>query len=92
MKSTLAPINALQLLLCPRYQGERLSTTKANLLKHFQHIGDRVPVNHVVARKLEASFSKDLNELNCNLHPLDGLAFSTRSTLKNLGTYSLTFW
>ena len=35
---------------------------------------DRVPVNHCVVQELRKDFGKKLNELNCNVHPLDSLA------------------
>ena len=54
-------------------------------------MGDRVPVNHVVVEKLSESFDHPLIELNCNLHPLDGLANASRKVLKGLEVKSATF-
>lgn len=47
-------------------------------------IGDRVPVNHCVVTKLAEAFGQELIELNCNIHPIDGLAGSCRKVLKSL--------
>ena len=44
---------------------------------------DRVVVNHCVVKKLEEDFGKDLHELNCNVHPLDGIANKAKKVLKN---------
>lgn len=46
-------------------------------------MSDRVAVNHCVVRKLNENFGgRTVNELNCNVHPLDGIASSARKTLK----------
>ena len=47
---------------------------------------DRVAVNHATIRKINETWGKSLNELNCHLHPLDTIASSCRSALKNLET------
>ena len=44
-------------------------------------IGDWVPVNHCVNEQLGEFLDKKLYELNCNLHPLDGLAVGCRKSL-----------
>lgn len=44
---------------------------------------DRFAVNHSTIQKSE-TWGKSLNELNCNLHPLDTIASSCRSALKSL--------
>ena len=36
-------------------------------------ITDRVAVNHCVVKELEETFGHALTELNCNVHPLDGI-------------------
>lgn len=43
---------------------------------------DRVRVNHCVVRELEKDFGKGLVELNCNVHPLDGMANKAKQVLK----------
>ena len=53
-------------------------------------IGDRVPVNHCVVNMLSETLGKDLVELNCNVHPLDGLAGTTRKLLLD-NVKSVTF-
>ena len=45
-------------------------------------ISDRAVVNHCVVEKLAETFGQQLVELNCNLHPVDGIAGSARKTLK----------
>ena len=45
-------------------------------------MSDRAVVNHATIQRLELSWRKSLNELNCHLHPLDTIASKTRSTLK----------
>ena len=44
-------------------------------------IGDRVAVNHCVTEELCGVFGKQLYELNCNLHPLDGVSLAARKAL-----------
>ena len=43
---------------------------------------DQAKVNHATIQRLELSWRKSLNELNCHLHPLDTISSSIRSTLK----------
>ena len=43
---------------------------------------DRAKVNHATIQRLELSWRKSLNELNCHLHPLDTISSSIRTTLK----------
>ncbi|XP_065648591.1 uncharacterized protein LOC136077987 [Hydra vulgaris] len=47
-------------------------------------ISDRVAVNHLTISKVCATWGKNLNELNCHLHPLDTIAVSCRSALQSL--------
>ena len=47
---------------------------------------DRVAVNHCVVKELSNSFGKELNELNCNVHPLDSLAKEAKKILKKMET------
>ena len=46
---------------------------------------DRVTVNHATIRKINETWWKSLNELNCHLHPLNTIVSSCPS-LKNLET------
>lgn len=43
---------------------------------------DRAAVNHATIVRLENTWEIHLNELNCHLHPLDTIASSSRSALK----------
>ena len=58
-------------------------------------LSDRAAVNHCVSAELSLLLNKQLIELNCNVHPLDGLASGTRKALlsrdKDLGIDSTVF-
>ena len=43
---------------------------------------DRVAVNHCVVRELEKDFNKPINELNCNVHPIDGISNNVNKLLR----------
>lgn len=45
---------------------------------------DRCAANHAAIRLVCASWNKALNELNCNLHPLETVASKTKSVLKEI--------
>lgn len=47
-------------------------------------ISDRVSVNHCARLQLEEDLNQQLLELNCNVHPSDGIASKARKTLKEL--------
>ncbi|XP_065641786.1 uncharacterized protein LOC124810435 isoform X1 [Hydra vulgaris] len=47
-------------------------------------MSDRVSVNHLTISKICNTWGKNLNELNCHLHPLDTIAISGREVLKSL--------
>ena len=47
-------------------------------------IGDRVAVNHCVTEAIAKKLGKTIYELNCNLHPLDGVAVGARKALSKL--------
>ncbi len=47
---------------------------------------DRVAVNHATIVRLEDTWGRSVNELNCHLHPLEIIASSLRSALKNTET------
>ncbi|KAK6183204.1 hypothetical protein SNE40_010731 [Patella caerulea] len=53
---------------------------------------DRAAVNHSTIQKLGETWGKSLNELNCNLHPLDTIATTCRSALKSLETQRGTLY
>ncbi|KAK6183327.1 hypothetical protein SNE40_010829 [Patella caerulea] len=60
----------------------QLHQTLINKLKST--LRDRVSVNHCVRVQLENDLDKELLELKCNVHPLDGLASEARKSLKAL--------
>jgi hypothetical protein len=45
-------------------------------------MSDRVAVNHLTISKVCATWGKNLNELNCHLHPLDTIAVSCRLSVQ----------
>lgn len=47
---------------------------------------DRAVVNHAAITKVESRWNKQLNELNCHLHPLDSISTACRTALKSLET------
>ena len=47
---------------------------------------DRVAADHAAISKVSEKWGKSLNELNCHLHPLDTMASSCRSALKQMET------
>ena len=47
---------------------------------------DRAAANHATIVLVNEAWEKTLNELNCHLHPLDTIASSARSALKQLET------
>ncbi|XP_065652716.1 uncharacterized protein LOC136079999 [Hydra vulgaris] len=52
---------------------------------------DRAKVNYCINQQLSDMFCKPLTELNCNVHPLDGLATEARKILRKLDTsYNVT--
>eukprot|EP00112_Aurelia_sp_Birch-Aquarium-sp1_P019970 Seg5042.2 transcript_id=Seg5042.2/GoldUCD/mRNA.D3Y31 product="hypothetical protein" protein_id=Seg5042.2/GoldUCD/D3Y31 len=61
---------------------EKEETTKQAKGSISNTLTDRVAVNHCVVKELEKDFGKNLNELNCNVHPIDGLANKARNILK----------
>ena len=44
----------------------------------------RCAANHEAIRLVNSQWDKTLNEINCHLHPLDSIATSCRSALKEL--------
>ena len=49
-------------------------------------MSDRAAVNHATIEKVNLRWDKQLNELNCHLHPLDSISSACRSALKSLET------
>ena len=43
---------------------------------------DRATVNHATVERLKNSWGKQLNELNCHLHPLETISTRCQSALK----------
>ena len=65
------------------FVGLNKSDIESTLYKNISStISDRAVVNHCVVEKLAETFGQQLIELNCNLHPVDGIAGSARKTLK----------
>ena len=59
--------------------------TRAALIDNIGNsMSDRCAANHATLRLVNSEWGKTLNELNCHLHPLDSLATSARTALKNL--------
>ena len=54
---------------------------KEIISKFTSTITDRCAVNHAVKKRIEELLGIGLLELNCNVHPLDGLASTSRTTL-----------
>ena len=55
-------------------------------------MSDRVASNHAAIRLISESWKKELNELNCHLHPLDTVASSARGALKSAETSKGKLW
>ena len=58
-------------------------TCRSKMVRGIKNtLTDRATVNHATIARIENTWGKSLNELNCHLHPLDTIASSSRSTLK----------
>ena len=69
------------------FHEEEYEHCRSTLIKNISNtMTDRVAVNHCTIQKLEETWGKSLNELNCHLHPLDTVASSCRSALELLET------
>ena len=55
-------------------------------------MSDRVASNHAAIHLISESWKKELNELNCHLHPLDTVASSARGALKSAETSKGKLW
>ena len=61
-------------------------STVPNKLNVTNCMMDRVAANHAAILLVNEEWGKILTELNCHLHPLDTVASSVRSALKQLET------
>ena len=67
-----------------KFKNLKFSDVRSTILKHFKNtLTDRVAVNHCVVQHLQSQMDVELLELNCNVHPLDGIAKKCTSILKN---------
>ena len=81
IKNTLNDIASTQ----AAFTGEDLHTVKSTMISSLSStISDRCSVNHCVIEILKTDLDLDLLELNCNVHPLDGLAHKSRQVLKKV--------
>ena len=76
-----------------QYSGKDAETLGKSLKNNISNtLSDRAATNHAVVEKLSGNFfGKSLNELNCNVHPLDSVAISACETLRKCGIPSATF-
>lgn len=69
------------------YHKEEYQFCRSTIISNITNtMNDRVAANHATINKVNESWGKTLNELNCHLHPLDTIASSCRSALKSLET------
>ncbi|XP_014674001.1 PREDICTED: uncharacterized protein LOC106814216 [Priapulus caudatus] len=69
------------------YHQEEYQHCRSTIISNISNtMNDRAVVNQATIRKVNESWGKTLNELNCHLHPLDTIASKCRSTLKSLET------
>ena len=67
------------------FHGSEPAVVKAAIICRVNStMRDRVNVNSAVVRELKEQWGRDLVELNCNLHPLDGFANEIKNALKKL--------
>ncbi|XP_065662136.1 uncharacterized protein LOC136084869 [Hydra vulgaris] len=66
------------------YKLEIADVRKKLMGKIMSTLTDRASVNHAAVVKLNSILEKELLELNCHLHPLDGIASETRKALQKL--------
>ena len=52
------------------------------ITKITNSMSDRCAANHAALRIVKSEWGKEINELNCHLHPLDSIASACRTTLK----------
>ena len=69
------------------YVEENPISIKQNIIDRItSSVSDRVNTNSCMVKQLEALWEKDILDLKCNLHPLDGFASAVRAALKVLDT------
>ena len=78
--------------LARRYSGytdTEFQTVRINIIDNISNcMMDRVAANHAAIVLVNEAWHKTINELNCNLHPLNTIASSSRSALRQLETSS----
>lgn len=75
-------IDCVNDVYCQFYTADFAENRKQILASISNTMTDRAAVNHATIERLQLSWRKTLNELNCHLHPLETIATSTRSVLK----------
>ena len=71
------------------YTGTEFQTVRTNIIDNISNcMMDRVAANHAAIVLVNEAWHKTINELNCHLHPLDTIASSSRSALRQLETSS----
>ena len=71
------------------YTGTEFQTVRTNIIDNISNcMMDRVAANHAAIVLVNEAWHKTINELNCHLHPLDTIASSSRSALRQLETLS----
>ena len=64
-----------------------LEETRSKMIANISNtMSDRAAVNHATVQKVNESWGKSLNELNCHLHPLDSAARECKKALKSVET------
>ncbi|QQP58183.1 Uncharacterized protein FKW44_003417, partial [Caligus rogercresseyi] len=61
------------------------SDTRNRMIQNIRNsMTDRCPAIHATIQILNSEWGVTLNELNCNLHPLDAIASKVKATIKSL--------
>lgn len=77
-------INTVTDTYCKLYNHVDFNETRNKIICNISNsMTDRAAVNHATIRQLELDWGKNINELNCHLHPLETIASSVRSVLKH---------
>ena len=67
------------------YTNEETVEVRKSVISTLKNtVSDRVSVNNCVRKKLEEDLDIELLGLNCNVHPLDGMAGAARTALKKI--------
>ena len=67
------------------HEGASYQDTRQKIIDNIANtITDRCASNHAAVRIVNSEWGKSLNELHCNLHPLDSIASAVRAALKKL--------